>query len=284
MSELDWIEREERYKTRMTRSLVITTLLAVLFFGTGFYLLNRQEKTHRQAAEAAAAAATAAEAKRVNDAFVADSTAAATRLAAFKEKYGVQPLEGAPVLVVPLPRGTSLTRFLETTWAEYAHVADPEVDAEHTRERFKTHFVDVMNRAWYTPAGALAWEGDMAPTAILLPDLKQKGKELAFDRPSFAQIVRGQEAAGMRVIEELPADAAAAGAPGMSVDLVLTSVGDQRDRVIEIIREVTGIGESEALAIVDAAPAVVREDLPKAVADEIQRRIEEVGGAVELRP
>ena len=284
MSELDWIEREERYKTRVTRSLVITTFLAVLFFGTGFYLLNRQEKAHQRATEAATAAAAAAEAKRLNDAFVADSTAAAARLATFKEKYAAQPLEGAPVLVLPLPRGTSLTRFLETAWSEYARVADPEVDMEHTRERFTTHFVDVMNRAWYTPAGALAWEGDMQPTAILLPDLKQKGKELEFERPSFAQIVRGQESAGIRAIEELPADAAMAGAPGMNVDIVLTSAGDQRDRVVEIIREVTGIGEAEALAIVDAAPAVLKEDLPEAVADEIKRRIEEVGGGVEIRP
>ena len=284
MSELDWIEREERYKSRMTRSLLLTTFAAVLFFGTGFYLLDRQEKRQKKAAETAAAAATAAEAKRINDAFTADSTAAAARLAAFKEKHAVTTLEGAPVLVVPIPRGASLTRFLESTWAEYALVADPAVDAQHTRERFTTHFVDVMNRAWYTSAGTLAWEGDMQPTAILLPDLKQKGKDLEFERPSFAQIVRGQEAAGIRAIEEMPADAMAAGAEGTNVDVILTAVGDQRDRVVEMIRELTGLGESDAAAIVDAAPAALKEDVPQAVADEIKRRIEEVGGSIEIRP
>lgn len=284
MSELDWIEREERYKSRMTRSLVITTLLTVLFFGTGYWLLDRQEKARDKAATAAEAAAAAAEVKRQNEAFTADSTAAAARLAAFKEKYAAQALEGAPILLVPLPRGTGLVRFLESTWAEYARVVDPEVDEEHIRERFAVQYVDVMNRAWYTSSGSLAWEGDMQPTAILLPDIKQKAKDLQFERPSFAQIVRGQEAAGVRAIEEAPADAAAAGAPGTNVDIVLISAGDQKERVIEIIREVTGIGEAEALAIVDGVPASVKDDVPKAVADEVKRRIEEAGGSVEVRP
>jgi len=46
VSELDWLEREEGYKSRISSTLVLTTVAAVLFFGTGFYLLHRQRQVN----------------------------------------------------------------------------------------------------------------------------------------------------------------------------------------------------------------------------------------------
>ncbi|HZM16229.1 MAG TPA: ribosomal protein L7/L12 [Candidatus Krumholzibacteria bacterium] len=283
MPELDWIEREERYRTRITRALIIISILAVAFFGTGFWLLGRQQKARAKAAVEASTAAAVAAVKHQAEEYTADSTAAATRFTAFKEKYGAQPLEGAPMLMVPLPRGSGFTHFLETTWEEYARVVDPAVEAANIRERFRIYYVDAMNRAWFTPAGSLAWEGDAHPTAILLPDIKQRGKMLEFEKPSFAQIVRGQEAAGVRMVEAVSAGAESLAAPSNDFDVILAAAGAQKEQVLAVIREVTGLGEAEALAIVEGAPKAIKEDVPKAVAEEIKKRLEAVGGSVEIR-
>jgi len=53
--------------------------------------------------------------------------------------------------------------------------------------------------------------------------------------------------------------------------------------VIKIVKEVTGLGLKEAKDIVDAAPKVVKEGLKKEEADELKKRLEEVGAVVELQ-
>lgn len=210
MSELDWLEREERYKTRISRTLVLTSLAAILFFGTGFYLLHRQRQTSERAQEEAAAAAILAERSRLQQEYAADSTATIQRLITFNEQYGAESLEGAPVVLVPVPRGANLTRFLQRAWLDYAHIVDPDLTEDEARQWYRSHYVDVMNMAWYNSAGHLSWEGEERPTAILLPDLRQKGKDLEFQKPSFTQVVRGQHEAGLR-IEEMPEEGAEMG-------------------------------------------------------------------------
>ncbi len=283
MPELDSIEREERYRSRVTRTLVLTTLLVVLFFGGGYWLLARRQKENAAASAAAATARIEAERLQLQRQFSADSAAAAARVTTFQEKFAAQDMDGGPIVLVQLPRGASVTRTLEQVWAEYARVVDPGIDSAKTREWFRAYYVDAMNRAWYNPAGTLSWEGDMQPTAILLPDTKQKGKDLDFEKPSFAQIVRGQESAGIRAIAALPVegDSLAASEPD-KVDVVLASAGADKAKVIEIIREITGLGETEAVAIVDGVPKAIKQDVNKAVAEEIKRRIEDAGGNVEL--
>lgn len=63
----------------------------------------------------------------------------------------------------------------------------------------------------------------------------------------------------------------------------LKVAGDQKIQLIKIVREVTGLGLKEAKDIVDAAPKVVKENLPKAEAEELKAKMESVGAVVELK-
>ena len=58
---------------------------------------------------------------------------------------------------------------------------------------------------------------------------------------------------------------------------------DKKVTVIKVIREITGLGLKEAKDLVDGAPKVVKEDVPKAQAEEMKKKIEEAGGTVELK-
>ena len=64
---------------------------------------------------------------------------------------------------------------------------------------------------------------------------------------------------------------------------VLAAVGDQKIKVIKVVREITGLGLKEAKALVDGAPNPIKEGIEKAEAEEIKAKIEEVGGTVELK-
>jgi large subunit ribosomal protein L7/L12 len=66
-------------------------------------------------------------------------------------------------------------------------------------------------------------------------------------------------------------------------DVVLTSPGDKKIAVIKEVRAITGLGLKEAKAVVDAAPKAIKEGIPKAEADEIAAKIQEAGGAVEIK-
>jgi large subunit ribosomal protein L7/L12 len=84
-----------------------------------------------------------------------------------------------------------------------------------------------------------------------------------------------------------------AGAPGAAVaaaeeektefDLVLTAAGDKKIQVIKVVRELTGLGLKEAKAVVDEAPKPVKEKVSKAEAEDMKRKLEEVGAAVEIK-
>ena len=66
-------------------------------------------------------------------------------------------------------------------------------------------------------------------------------------------------------------------------DLHLTGVGDNKVNVIKAVREITGLGLKEAKDIVDAAPKVVKEALPKDAADEAIKKLTEAGATGELK-
>jgi large subunit ribosomal protein L7/L12 len=66
-------------------------------------------------------------------------------------------------------------------------------------------------------------------------------------------------------------------------NVVLTGAGANKVGVIKAVREVTGLGLKEAKDLVEAAPSVVKEGLPKADADAIKKKIEEAGGTAELK-
>jgi large subunit ribosomal protein L7/L12 len=65
--------------------------------------------------------------------------------------------------------------------------------------------------------------------------------------------------------------------------VVLVSPGDKKIQVIKEVRAITGLGLKDAKALVDGAPANVKEGISKEEAEEIKNKIEEVGGAVDIK-
>ena len=66
-------------------------------------------------------------------------------------------------------------------------------------------------------------------------------------------------------------------------DVILANVGAEKIKVIKAVREATGLGLKEAKALVDGAPAPVKEKVSKADADALKAKLEEVGATVELK-
>ena len=77
--------------------------------------------------------------------------------------------------------------------------------------------------------------------------------------------------------------AADAGAAKDSFDVELTSAGDKKVAVIKAVREVTGLGLKEAKALVDGAPANVKEGVATAEAEEIKAKFEAEGAKVTVK-
>ncbi|RLQ84782.1 50S ribosomal protein L7/L12 [Planomicrobium sp. Y74] len=76
---------------------------------------------------------------------------------------------------------------------------------------------------------------------------------------------------------------AAAAEEQTEFDVILTSAGDQKIKVIKAVREVTGLGLKEAKALVDEAPKALKEGVSKEDAEEIKAKVEEVGASVEVK-
>ena len=66
-------------------------------------------------------------------------------------------------------------------------------------------------------------------------------------------------------------------------DVVLTSFGDNKVAVIKAVRAMTGLGLKEAKALVESAPAPVKEAAEKAEAEDLKKQLEEAGATVELK-
>jgi large subunit ribosomal protein L7/L12 len=66
-------------------------------------------------------------------------------------------------------------------------------------------------------------------------------------------------------------------------DVVLVSFGDKKIQVIKEIRGITGLGLKEAKELVEGAPTNIKEGVPKDEAAEIQKKIEEAGGQVDVK-
>ena len=66
-------------------------------------------------------------------------------------------------------------------------------------------------------------------------------------------------------------------------DVILKDAGGQKIAVIKAVKEATGLGLGEAKAIVDGAPATVKEKVPKADAEAMKKSLEEAGASVELQ-
>ena len=66
-------------------------------------------------------------------------------------------------------------------------------------------------------------------------------------------------------------------------DVILTGDGGKKIQVIKEVRAITGLGLTEAKALVEGAPKAVKEGVNKAEAEEIKKKIEDAGGTVELK-
>ncbi|MCC1497556.1 50S ribosomal protein L7/L12 [Alcanivorax sp. 1008] len=80
-----------------------------------------------------------------------------------------------------------------------------------------------------------------------------------------------------------PGAGAAAAEEQTEFNVVLTGFGDKKVGVIKAVREATGLGLKEAKDMVEGAPAVVKEGISKADAEELKKKIEEAGGTAELK-
>ncbi len=92
-----------------------------------------------------------------------------------------------------------------------------------------------------------------------------------------------EPAAAAVAVAAAPAEGGAAPAEGKSeFDVVLNDAGAQKIAVIKAVKEITGLGLGEAKAIVDGAPATVKEKVAKADAETMKKTLEEAGATVEL--
>lgn len=88
-----------------------------------------------------------------------------------------------------------------------------------------------------------------------------------------------------------PAAAAGAAAPAAAAaeeeksefDVILTSAGAQKIKVIKAVREITGLGLKDAKELVDGAPKPVKEGASKEEAEEMKTKLEEVGAEIEVK-
>ena len=83
-----------------------------------------------------------------------------------------------------------------------------------------------------------------------------------------------------------PAAGAVAGAAAeekTSFDVVLAEAGDQKIKVIKVVRDATGLGLKEAKDLVDGAPKTVKEGASKEEAEDLKAKFAEVGAVVELK-
>lgn len=93
----------------------------------------------------------------------------------------------------------------------------------------------------------------------------------------------GVSAAAPVAVAAAPAAGAAVAEEKTEFDVILASAGDKKINVIKVVREVTGLGLKEAKALVDGAPAPVKEGASKEDAEALKAKLEEAGATVELK-
>ena len=93
----------------------------------------------------------------------------------------------------------------------------------------------------------------------------------------------GVSAAAAGVVVAAAGAGAAAAEEKTEFDVELTAAGDQKVKVIKVVREVTGLGLKEAKDLVDGAPKVLKTEVSKEEAEGIKKQLEEVGAQVTLK-
>lgn len=89
--------------------------------------------------------------------------------------------------------------------------------------------------------------------------------------------------APVAVAAAAPVDGGAAAVEKTEFDVVLAEVGGEKIKVIKAVREITGLGLAEAKTMVDGAPKTIKEAVSKDDAEEMKKKLEEVGAKVEVK-
>ncbi|MEE4298900.1 MAG: 50S ribosomal protein L7/L12 [Pseudomonadales bacterium] len=105
------------------------------------------------------------------------------------------------------------------------------------------------------------------------------------------ELVKGMEekfgVTAAAAVAAAPAAAAGGDAPAAEekdeFDVILASAGEKKVNVIKAVRAITGLGLKEAKALVDGAPAPLKEGANKDEVEDIKKQIEEAGGTVEVK-
>ncbi len=95
----------------------------------------------------------------------------------------------------------------------------------------------------------------------------------------------GVSAAAPVAVAAAPAAGAAAPAAEEKTEftVALEEIGANKIAVIKVVRELTGLGLSEAKALVDACPSTIKENVPTAEAKEMEAKLKEAGATVKLK-
>ena len=103
----------------------------------------------------------------------------------------------------------------------------------------------------------------------------------------LAELVKGIEekygVSAAAVAAPVAGGAAAAAEEKTSFNVVLASAGDQKIKVIKVVRDATGLGLKEAKELVDGAPKTVKEGASKEEAEELKAKFTEAGAVIELK-
>ena len=91
------------------------------------------------------------------------------------------------------------------------------------------------------------------------------------------------ESAAAGVVVAAAGAGAAAEEEKTEFNVELTEVGSEKVKVIKVVREITGLGLKEAKDLVDGAPKMLKEGASKEEAEEIKKKVEEVGAKVTLK-
>ena len=92
-----------------------------------------------------------------------------------------------------------------------------------------------------------------------------------------------EPAAAAAVAVAAPAEGGAAEESKSEFTIVLKDAGAQKVAVIKAVKDITGLGLGEAKAIVDGAPATVKENVPTEEAEAAKKTLEEAGASVDLQ-
>ena len=114
--------------------------------------------------------------------------------------------------------------------------------------------------------------------------MTDRGKRIPLEKRLNLRVIMGRAAFAVAVAAAgaAPAEGAAA-AEKTEFDVVLKEAGDQKIKVIKVVREATGLGLKEAKDLVDNAPKTIKEGLSKEEAEKLEAAIKEVGGVVEVK-